>query len=86
MEKTQSFAHRHPQGGQLTGKAWSNGGGIDITDTRKLNGKRRALHGVVVNRASLGWEVVHNPGENRKVAGCFKTETAQAAWELSLQA
>ena len=83
--QTKSFVHKHPNGGAISGQAWPNGLGIEIADTRKFNGKRRAVKGVAANRGSLGWEVVHNPGENPTIFAPVQTETAQDAWELSLQ-
>lgn len=81
--QTQAFTHKHPRGGRVSGVASPNGLSVAVTDTRRINGVRRSVCGVVFNRGGLGWSVVRNPGVNPIDLGTFKTATAAAAWELT---
>ena len=76
----ESSTSKHPCGGHLTIRALTKVS-CEIVDTRKFAGKRRRLVGVVYQAGLNGWKVIHNPGENHKVAGHSFASTAAAAWE-----
>ena len=83
FENTVSIFHKHPKGGAISIRPLSPVS-CEVCDTRKLNGKRRSVRGVVYQCGNLGWKVVHNPGPSSVDRGYFATMTACGAWEASL--